>query len=306
MKYKTLKINILLLSVGLTAQAQQATTAAGGNASGSACNVSYSVGQIVYTTITGSTARLAQGVQQPYIPPVLEEESYSVNTSGGDASSASGSVAYSIGQVVYIMFPGSAGGSRAEGVQRPFEAYAPISALPIELISFNGECIDQNILLTWITATEVNNDYFSIERSIDGANWQLINDVDGAGNSTSHTNYSFIDIARYNDISYYRLKQTDFNGQSKYVEIIATPKCGEDMPELVVFPNPTNQALNVFYGGDKSQIISTSISNLLGEIVYHSDRYEEKIMVDNKPNGIYFLHVNLVSENIIKTFVIID
>jgi hypothetical protein len=90
------------------------------------------------------------------------------------------------------------------------------------------------------------------------------------------------------------------------VEIIATPKCGEDMPELVVFPNPTNQALNVFYGGDKSQIISTSISNLLGEIVYHSDRYEEKIMVDNKPNGIYFLHVNLVSENIIKTFVIID
>jgi len=306
MKYKKLKISVLLLGLGLTAQAQQATAAGGGNASGSACNVSYSVGQIVYTTITGSTARLAQGVQQPYIPPVLEDESYSVNTSGGDASSGSGSVAYSIGQIVYIMFPGSAGGSRAEGVQRPFEAYAPISALPIELISFNGECNDQNIMLSWTTATEVNNDYFSLERSIDGANWQLITDVAGAGNSSSLINYSFLDVARYNDISYYRLKQTDFNGQSKYVEIIATPKCGEDMPELLVFPNPTNQALNIFYGGDKSQIISTSISNVLGEIVYYSDIFEEKIMVDNKPNGIYFLHVKLVSENITKTFIVND
>jgi hypothetical protein len=66
MKHKKVKLNVLLLGLGLTAQAQQATTATGGNASGSGGTVAYSVGQIVYTTNTGITGSVAQGVQQPY------------------------------------------------------------------------------------------------------------------------------------------------------------------------------------------------------------------------------------------------
>lgn len=66
MKYKKLKLGILLLGLGLTAQAQQATTATGGNASGSLGTMAYSVGQIVYTTNTGTKGSVAQGVQQPY------------------------------------------------------------------------------------------------------------------------------------------------------------------------------------------------------------------------------------------------
>jgi hypothetical protein len=66
MKYKKLKLGILLLGLGLTAQAQQATTATSGNASGSKGTLAYSVGQIVYTTNTGTKGSVAQGVQQPY------------------------------------------------------------------------------------------------------------------------------------------------------------------------------------------------------------------------------------------------
>jgi hypothetical protein len=66
MKHKKVKLSFLLLGLGLTAQAQQATTATGGNASGSGGTVAYSVGQIVYTTNTGTTGSVAQGVQQPY------------------------------------------------------------------------------------------------------------------------------------------------------------------------------------------------------------------------------------------------
>jgi hypothetical protein len=66
MKHKTMKISLLLLGFGLTAQAQQATTATGGDATGSGGSVAYSVGQIVYTTHTGTTGSVAQGVQQPY------------------------------------------------------------------------------------------------------------------------------------------------------------------------------------------------------------------------------------------------
>jgi len=66
MKYKKVKLGILLLGLGLTAQAQQATTATSGNASGSKGTMAYSVGQIVYTTNTGTKGSVAQGVQQPY------------------------------------------------------------------------------------------------------------------------------------------------------------------------------------------------------------------------------------------------
>ena len=80
MKYKKIKLSILLLGLGLPAQAQQATTATGENASGSGGNLTYSVGQIVYTTNTGTTGSVAQGIQQPYeISIVLGIDNHSIN-----------------------------------------------------------------------------------------------------------------------------------------------------------------------------------------------------------------------------------
>jgi hypothetical protein len=80
MKHKKIKLSVLLLGIGITAQAQQATTDTGGNASGSGGTVAYSVGQIVYTTHTGATGSVAQGVQQPYeISIVLGIDNHSTN-----------------------------------------------------------------------------------------------------------------------------------------------------------------------------------------------------------------------------------
>ena len=80
MKRKKVKLSVLFLGLGLTAQAQQATTATGGNASGSGGTVAYSVGQIFYTTNTGTTGSEAQGVQQPYeISIVLGIDNHSIN-----------------------------------------------------------------------------------------------------------------------------------------------------------------------------------------------------------------------------------
>lgn len=80
MKHKKVKLSVLLLGLGLTAQAQQATTATGGNATGSGGTVAYSVGQIVYTTNTGTTGSAAQGVQQPYeISIVLGVEDHQIS-----------------------------------------------------------------------------------------------------------------------------------------------------------------------------------------------------------------------------------
>lgn len=178
--------------------------------------------------------------------------------------------------------------------------------LPIELLSFTGECDQQNIVLKWSTASEVNNDYFSIERSIDGIIWGLVNKVYGEGNSTSIKDYSFIDVARYNDFSFYRLKQTNYDGQFEYSSIIAVDKCGEDLSGLAIYPNPAKEILNLSYRGDKDKIISIQLYDVLGERVYHSEFYQSKIVFENKLNGIYFLHINSAKEIIIKKFIVVD
>jgi hypothetical protein len=178
--------------------------------------------------------------------------------------------------------------------------------LPIELLEFKGECNNQNIELKWVTASEINNDYFSIERSIDGINWLFIAKVNGAGNSLSIKNYSYTDVRQYKNNSYYRLKQTDFDGAFKYSAIIVIEKCEEEINELAIYPNPANETLNLSYEGEISQILSTSIYNVLGEMVYYSESYQSKIVFENKLNGNYFLHVNTTSKNIVKKFIVVE
>ena len=80
MKHKKVKLSVLLLVLGLTAQAQQANTVSGGDASGSGGTAAYSIGQVVYTTSTGTTGSVAQGVQQPFeISVVLGIDNHSIN-----------------------------------------------------------------------------------------------------------------------------------------------------------------------------------------------------------------------------------
>lgn len=92
--------------------------------------------------------------------------------------------------------------------------------LPIELISFDGKNKNNNNILTWSTASESNNDYFTVERSDDGVNWLMIDSIDGAGNSQSIIGYSTVDNDYREVINYYRLKQVDYDGQYELFEKI--------------------------------------------------------------------------------------
>ena len=176
--------------------------------------------------------------------------------------------------------------------------------LPIKLLSFTGACNNQNVVLKWSTVAETNNSYYSIERGSDGINWQIITKVDGAVNSSSLKNYSFTDKSASNEAPYYRLKQTDIDGRSKYFNIIIVKNCRKDLTELVIYPNPAKGKLNLFFKGDKNQVHSVSIYNLVGEKVYTSLSYQSAIDVAGKPDGIYFLHINLPTKIIIKKLVI--
>lgn len=93
--------------------------------------------------------------------------------------------------------------------------------LPIELLSFEGRPSDSGNLLKWSTATEQNNDYFTILWSVDGYHWTSIGKVDGAGNSVRKIDYSYLDESPATGINYYILKQTDYDGRSKDSDIIS-------------------------------------------------------------------------------------
>lgn len=116
------------------------------------------------------------------------------------------------------------------------------SVLPIELISFIGERLDNNFVeLSWSTASEVNNDYFTLERSVDGNKWSVVGGLGGAGTSKTVIDYVFQDNNDISTHTYYRLKQTDFDGHYEYSKpIVVEPAFDQVAGGVEVFPNPTN------------------------------------------------------------------
>ena len=95
------------------------------------------------------------------------------------------------------------------------------TALPITLFSFNARPYDNQVIITWKTASEYNNDYFTVERSENGYDFNVIGTIKGAGNSSHLISYYLLDPEYFKGINYYRLKQTDFNGNYTFSNIVA-------------------------------------------------------------------------------------
>jgi hypothetical protein len=112
--------------------------------------------------------------------------------------------------------------------------------LPIELLNFTATVMGEDVQLNWITTTEINNDYFNVERSENGLNFESIGEIAGSGNSNALINYEFYDDSPVFGTSYYRLKQTDFDGKFEYFNIIAVNfnKDEDGICTLHVYPNP--------------------------------------------------------------------
>jgi hypothetical protein len=99
------------------------------------------------------------------------------------------------------------------------------SPLPVELLSFSGNCDGKNTVLKWTTASEINNDHFAVTRSIDGVNYESIGIINGAGNSTSNINYKFQDESAPAEYAYYKLIQTDYDGHSEVFGPVIVRSC---------------------------------------------------------------------------------
>lgn len=183
--------------------------------------------------------------------------------------------------------------------------------LPIELISFEGTAEYNKIKLTWSTATETDNDYFTVERSADGIHFNSIGKVDGAGNSLSTKNYSLYDTKPYPTINYYRLKQTDFDESYTYSKIISITS--ENESSYTIYPNPasTSEPVYVLFGKNHTNSIELSIYDITGKLITTTiikelteDHQTKKINTTELAKGIYMIRFYDGIKNQVKKLVI--
>lgn len=172
-----------------------------------------------------------------------------------------------------------------------------INPLPIELLTFNGHATGMGNQLFWTTATETNNDHFELERSQD-ENFSKIATIAGHGNSQTNIDYDFLDVAPFQGINYYRLKQVDHDGKASYSNVISILNETTES-NVMLYPNPTNDQINIVGSGD---ITSIEIYNSLGQLVFSkTPGLTEVIVFQPLSSGVYVVKATGASGKVISS-----
>lgn len=173
-------------------------------------------------------------------------------------------------------------------------ARSTINPLPVELLSFKAELINNEVELNWTTATEINNAFFSLEKSKDGINFIEFASVLGAGNSNEIIDYSYLDEDPYSGLSYYRLKQVDYDGKFEYSDIVSIINNDENKLSILNAYS-YEQALSVSVYNPAKEELNIRITDMTGRIIYIDklNSKSERIMINisqgKLSSGIYNL-----------------
>ncbi|HUH74076.1 MAG TPA: T9SS type A sorting domain-containing protein [Chitinophagales bacterium] len=161
------------------------------------------------------------------------------------------------------------------------------SALPVELTSFTVSKIGKNALLSWNTASELNNSGFEIHHSLDGINFEVIGWVNGNGTTSTPQNYQFVHNDLNNGAHYYRLKQIDYDAQYEYSKIISVTM--ESYQELKLYPNPANSLINVKHIEQFERLIIYDASGKVLKILELDRQNLTTIDLKGLSKGAYFI-----------------
>ena len=180
------------------------------------------------------------------------------------------------------------------------------SPLPVELLDFSGSCDNGVMRLEWATASEHNNDYFLIERSVNGSDWERLKEIPGSGNSSTKIEYNIADYSPLSSTSYYRLTQFDYNGNYRVYDPIAV-SCGDYELEIVSVENNYNSSqmfLNV--SSSLSETFDLYVTDMSGKVMISQQGVAVKdgmnrleIDKDDMSMGIYL--IQLVNDNHLLT-----
>lgn len=177
--------------------------------------------------------------------------------------------------------------------------------LPVELIAFDAICEDGNVSMHWSTASEHNNAYFTIERSLDAVTWENITSSAGAGNSTQLLQYNWMDAEPIRAPRYYQLKQTDFDGAFTYSEMVYVKDCSIADNSLTILPNPASEYVQLSLSNGK--ITHFQVMDSRGQLVAEQSFKEQTsfydLAISSFQPGVYLVHVSTETGSFVEKFV---
>ncbi|OFX19166.1 MAG: hypothetical protein A2033_02070 [Bacteroidetes bacterium GWA2_31_9] len=177
---------------------------------------------------------------------------------------------------------------------------ALVNTLPIELLEFTATKINTHVELNWSTASEINNDYFTIEKTLNHDTVYEVVNVNSVENSNTLSSYSATDLNPFTGVSFYRLKQTDSNGDFSYSDWVAINFNTLQPSEINIYPNPINKTESIYIdmnGLTKNSEVLIVVNDIYGHElyskVYITDMTSSSIFAidvnKNIPSGIYFI-----------------
>jgi hypothetical protein len=183
--------------------------------------------------------------------------------------------------------------------------------LPVTLVRFEGQLNGSIALLNWTTSSEINNDYFEIQRSTDGAEFISIGKVTGKGTTNLTSNYWFEDkrLARGNN--YYRLKQVDYDGKSSFSNVILIDYDGSTPLGISLFPNPTTwQDINLELVNSTGEDAVVRIHDLSGKTIFQRIVTAENLntsmvlKTDELSAGVYIVELVQGTQRVVKRLLV--
>jgi hypothetical protein len=193
----------------------------------------------------------------------------------------------------------------------PWVLTSLLSPLPIELLSFDGNCSGNDIVLNWCTASESNNDYFTVEQSVDGIDFTVIGIVGGAGTTNQKRCYQYQVNSAGNDINYFRLRETDKTSRSETSHIISVANCGHSTQALLI-DSEGGKEMGVIYNAASDEVLQLYIHNALGQVVeakalaiakgYNNLRVD----LSNLSEAVYYVSVFNAEEKLITKKIVVS
>lgn len=184
--------------------------------------------------------------------------------------------------------------------------------LPIELLSNNVNCDNNNAVVTWSTASETNNSFFTIEKSSDGINFTTIGTVLGGGTSTSILNYSFTDYNTYPGTSYYRLKQTDYDGATQTFGLMTSENCNSTIGVNIDAFNNQSGNIVILIDTDFSSNYTAILFDALGKKISVTDLKTVQgnntfnLDISSINTGVYFISIDNGKDKITKKILVLN
>lgn len=183
------------------------------------------------------------------------------------------------------------------------------TSLPVELLYFNAVMDHGVVKLNWATASEVNNDFFTIERTPDGKVYSIAGYVGGSGNSNSYLSYNSVDETPLDGISYYRLRQTDFDGKYSYSKVVSVEKASENPLKLLYISSDQNKnSLQYQFSYTDTKPLLIELVDVVGKTVYSQSVSADAngqmlhIEVPGLSKGVYLFKVSDGINTVIKKF----